>query len=36
MWGGQISANAFVRNQPGHLDTVNRDLGGALRFNLGF
>jgi hypothetical protein len=33
---GQLSANAFVRKDPGHIAALDTDVGGALRFNLDF
>jgi hypothetical protein len=33
---GQLSANAFVRRQPGHIEAAGADVGAALRFSLGF
>ena len=36
LWGGNIAANAFVRTDPGHIEAMNNDIGGALRFALGF
>jgi hypothetical protein len=36
LWGGQISGNAFMRYQPGHIEALNSDLGAAIRFTLGF
>jgi hypothetical protein len=36
LWGGSMAANAFVRTDPGHIETMNSDVGGALRFTLGF
>jgi hypothetical protein len=34
--GGDIAANAFVRTDPGHIESMKNDIGGALRFTLGF
>ena len=34
--GGYIDANAFVRTNSGHVDARKKDVGGALRFVLGF
>jgi hypothetical protein len=34
--GGSIAANAFVRTDAGHIDWMKNDVGGALRFTLGF
>ncbi|HEY5722204.1 MAG TPA: S8 family peptidase [Allosphingosinicella sp.] len=36
LWGGHLSANAFWRNDPGHIEAAPNDLGGAIRFSLGF
>jgi len=36
LWGGSLSANAFWRNDPGHIEAAPNDLGGAIRFSLGF
>jgi hypothetical protein len=36
LWGGNIAANAFVRSDPGHIESMKNDLGAALRFTLGF
>ena len=33
---GQLSANAFVRRQPGHIEAADTDVGAALRFSLEF
>jgi hypothetical protein len=33
---GDISANAFLRRQPGHFQAAGDDVGAALRFTLGF
>jgi hypothetical protein len=40
-WGmrilnGDLSANGFVRRQPGHIEAASPDIGAALRFNIGF
>jgi hypothetical protein len=35
LWGGHLSANAFWRNDPGHIEAAPNDLGGAIRFSLG-
>lgn len=34
--GGGLSANAFYRRDPGHVEAVKDDIGAAIRFNLGF
>jgi hypothetical protein len=34
--GGSMAANAFVRTDPGHIESMRTDAGGALRFTLGF
>ncbi|MBV9929615.1 MAG: S8 family serine peptidase [Alphaproteobacteria bacterium] len=34
--GGQLTANAFARRQPGNIAALAPDLGGALRFSRGF
>jgi hypothetical protein len=34
--GGNIAANAFIRTDPGHVEQMKNDVGGALRFTLGF
>jgi hypothetical protein len=34
--GGNIAANAFLRTDPGHIEWMKNDVGGALRFTLGF
>jgi hypothetical protein len=36
LWGGNMAANAFVRTDPGHIESMRNDIGGALRFTLGF
>jgi hypothetical protein len=36
LWGGQLSANAFLRREPGHVEAMRDDLGAAIRFSLGF
>lgn len=34
--GGNIAANAFLRTDPGHIESMRNDIGGALRFARGF
>lgn len=34
--GGDLSANLFLRTDPGHVEAMRSDLGGAIRFTLGF
>ena len=34
--GGWLSGNAFARRQPGHIQSAGPDVGGAIRFTLGF
>lgn len=34
--GGEVSANAFARRQPGHISAMGPDLGAAVRFTRGF
>jgi subtilisin family serine protease len=34
--GGELSANAFARRQPGNISALAPDVGGALRFSRGF
>ena len=34
--GGNIAANAFLRTDPGHIEWMKNDVGGAIRFTLGF
>jgi hypothetical protein len=34
--GGDLGLNAFYRNDPGHIEAVKSDVGGAIRFTLGF
>ncbi|HEU0097632.1 MAG TPA: S8 family peptidase [Allosphingosinicella sp.] len=34
--GGYMAANAFARTEPGHIEAMRSDFGGALRFTLGF
>lgn len=36
LFGGAMAANAFVRTDPGHIESMRDDIGGALRFTLGF
>jgi hypothetical protein len=36
LWGGNIAANAFLRTDPGHIEAMKNDIGGALRFTRGF
>lgn len=36
LFGGSMSANAFVRTDPGHVEAMRADIGGAVRFTLGF
>ncbi|TMJ15539.1 MAG: peptidase S8, partial [Alphaproteobacteria bacterium] len=33
---GYLSANAFLRQEPGHIEAMQDDVGGAIRFTLGF
>ena len=33
--GGWLSGNAFARRQPGHIQSADPDVGGAIRFTLG-
>ena len=34
--GGWLGGNAFARRQPGHVESAGMDVGGAIRFTLGF
>jgi hypothetical protein len=34
--GGWIGGNMFARRQPGHIQSADVDVGGAVRFTLGF
>ena len=36
LWGGWLSANAFLRLEPGHVEAARDDVGAAVRFKLGF
>ena len=36
LFGGEVSANAFARRQPGNIAALAPDVGGALRFTRGF
>jgi hypothetical protein len=36
MWGGWLTVNSFWRDEPGHVAAARDDLGGAVRFALGF
>jgi hypothetical protein len=36
LWGGSLTANAFVRREPGHIEAADDDYGAAIRFTLGF
>ena len=36
LWGGNMAANAFVRTDAGHIEAMKNDIGGAVRFTLGF
>jgi hypothetical protein len=36
LWQGQVTLNAFWRDQPGHIAAAPDDLGAAVRFALGF
>jgi hypothetical protein len=36
LWGGHMSANGFLRRQPGHIATMRDDKGVAFRFSRGF
>ena len=33
---GWLGGNLFARSQPGHIRSADTDLGGAIRFTLGF
>jgi hypothetical protein len=33
---GWLGANIFARRQPGHVASADTDLGGAIRYSLGF
>ena len=33
---GWIGANLFTRRQPGHISSADADMGGAIRYSLGF
>ncbi|HEX8444213.1 MAG TPA: S8 family peptidase [Allosphingosinicella sp.] len=35
-FGGRLGANLFLRTEPGHIEAMDSDLGGAIRFTLGF
>jgi hypothetical protein len=34
--GGNLTAHAFVRREPGHIEAMSDDYGAAIRFTLGF
>jgi hypothetical protein len=34
--GGYLAANAFLRTEPGNIEWMKNDPGGAVRFSLGF
>jgi hypothetical protein len=34
--GGRLGANLFLRTDPGHIEAADSDVGGAIRFTLGF
>jgi hypothetical protein len=34
--GGDLGLNAFYRRNPGHIESVSDDIGGAIRYTLGF
>ncbi|HWH16838.1 MAG TPA: S8 family peptidase, partial [Allosphingosinicella sp.] len=34
--GGNLGVNAFFRTDPGHIEAMKNDVGGAIRFTLGF
>jgi len=34
--GGDLGLNAFLRRQPGHIQAMQDDIGGAIRYTLGF
>ncbi|MEM1133503.1 MAG: S8 family peptidase [Pseudomonadota bacterium] len=36
LWGGALSGNAFIRQEPGHFETADDDIGLALRYGLRF
>jgi hypothetical protein len=31
-----LGGNVYVRRQPGHIASASNDVGGAIRFSLGF
>ena len=33
-WGGYLDFNAFLRTDPGHVESARTDIGAAIRFNL--
>ena len=35
-FGGSLSANLSLRTDPGHIEALDSDLGGAIRYTLGF
>lgn len=35
LFGGSLSANAFLRHEPGNIAAASKDIGGAIRFTLG-
>jgi hypothetical protein len=36
LWGGNVSANAFLRRQPGHVEAMSNDVGAAIRYGVAF
>ena len=35
LFGGHLDFNVFLRTDPGHIETMKKDMGTALRFTLG-
>lgn len=36
LWGGMLSGNAYVRQEPGHFEVADDDIGLALRYGMNF
>ena len=34
--GGDLGLNAYLRSDPGHIEAMPTDIGGAIRYTLGF
>jgi hypothetical protein len=35
LFGGRLDLNAFLRTDPGHVESMKKDMGAAIRFTVG-